>query len=71
VAPSIISLTLLPNLTARAVGRYFVTGEKFGACEAANIGLISIVADDVPATLAGWAASIGKGSPQALAAPRR
>jgi enoyl-CoA hydratase len=53
VAPSIISLTLLPKLTARAVGRYFVTGEKFGAREAANIGLISIVADDVPATLAG------------------
>ena len=38
VAPSIISLTLLPKMTARAAGRYFVTGEKFGADDAAAIG---------------------------------
>ncbi len=38
VAPSIISLTLLPKMSARAAGRYFVTGEKFGADEAAEIG---------------------------------
>ena len=47
VAPSIISLTLLPKMTARAAGRYFVTGEKFGAAEAAEIGLITVAADDV------------------------
>ena len=47
VAPSIISLTLLPKMTARAAGRYFVTGEKFDADEAAEIGLITIAADDV------------------------
>ena len=41
VAPSIISLTLLPKMSARAAGRYFVTGEKFGADEAAEIGLIT------------------------------
>ena len=41
VAPSIISLTLLPKLTARAAGRYFVTGEKFGPTEAARIGLVT------------------------------
>ncbi|MGH3582784.1 MAG: enoyl-CoA hydratase family protein, partial [Mycobacterium sp.] len=40
VAPSIISLTLLPKMSARAAGRYFVTGEKFGAAEAQTIGLI-------------------------------
>ena len=49
VAPSIISLTLLPKMTARAAGRYFLTGEKFGAAEAASIGLITIAADDVEA----------------------
>ena len=38
VAPSIISLTLLPKMSARAAGRYFVTGEKFGADEAAEMG---------------------------------
>jgi enoyl-CoA hydratase len=70
VAPSIISLTLLPKMTARSAGRYFVTGEKFGATEAAEIGLITIAADDVDATVAAVAAEIGKGSPQGLAASK-
>jgi enoyl-CoA hydratase len=67
VAPSIISLTLLPKMTARAAGRYFLTGEKFGAAEAAEIGLITIAADDVDATVAALTAAIGKASPQGLA----
>ena len=70
VAPSIISLTLLPKMTARAAGRYFLTGEKFGAKEAADIGLISIAADDVDATVATLTADIGKASPQGLAASK-
>ncbi len=70
VAPSIISLTLLPKMTARSVGRYFVTGEKFGAAEAADIGLITLASDDVPATVAALTAEIAKGSPQGLAASK-
>jgi enoyl-CoA hydratase len=73
VAPSIISLTLLPKMTARAAGRYFLTGEKFDAAEAARIGLITIAADsadDAAATVAGLAADIAKGSPQGLAASK-
>jgi enoyl-CoA hydratase/carnithine racemase len=70
VAPSIISLTLLPKMTARASARYFLTGEKFGAAEAAEIGLITIAADDVSATVASLAADIGKASPQGLAASK-
>lgn len=70
VAPSIISLTLLPKLTARAAGRYFVTGEKFGAAEAAAIGLISVAAEDVGAEVAALTAAIAKGSPQGLAASK-
>jgi enoyl-CoA hydratase len=70
VAPSIISLTLLPKMTARAAGRYFLTGEKFGAAEAADIGLISIAADDVKATVASLTTAIGKASPQGLAASK-
>jgi enoyl-CoA hydratase len=70
VAPSIISLTLLPKMTARAAARYFLTGEKFGAEEAEDIGLISIAADDVDATVATLAAEIGKASPQGLAASK-
>ena len=67
VAPSIISLTLLPKMTARAAGRYFLTGEKFGAAEAADVGLITMAADDVDATVSELAAAIGKASPQGLA----
>jgi enoyl-CoA hydratase len=70
VAPSIISLTLLPKMTARAVGRYFLTGEKFGAADAADIGLVTIAADDVEATVAALTVSIGKASPQGLAASK-
>jgi enoyl-CoA hydratase/carnithine racemase len=70
VAPSIISLTLLPKMTARAAGRYFLTSEKFGAEEAASIGLITVAADDVDAAVSALAAEIGKGSPQGLAASK-
>ncbi|MGB8403333.1 MAG: enoyl-CoA hydratase family protein [Mycobacterium sp.] len=66
VAPSIISLTLLPKMTARSAGRYFVTGEKFDAAEAERIGLITVATDDVPATVAALATEIAKGSPQGL-----
>ena len=70
VAPSMISLTLLPKLDARAAGRYFVTGEKFGADEAARIGLITVASEDVEATVAALAAETAKGSPQGLAASK-
>ncbi|OBF40505.1 enoyl-CoA hydratase [Mycolicibacterium peregrinum] len=70
VAPSIISLTLLPKMSPRSAGRYFVTGEKFGAAEAAEIGLITQAADDVEAAVAALTAEIAKGSPQGLAASK-
>lgn len=70
VAPSIISLTLLPKMSARAAGRYFVTGEKFGADEAAEIGLVTIAADDVAVAVSELTAEIAKGSPQGLAASK-
>jgi enoyl-CoA hydratase len=70
VAPSIISLALLPKMTARAAGRYFLTGEKFGAAEAASVGLITIAADDVEATVSTLTAAIEKASPQGLAASK-
>jgi enoyl-CoA hydratase len=66
VAPAIISLTLLPKMTARAVGRYYLTGEKFGADEAERIGLVTVAADDVDATVATITAELGRGSPQGL-----
>lgn len=67
VAPSIISLTLLPKMTARAAGRYFVTGEKFGSATAAEMGLITVAADDVAAAISELTSAIALGSPQGLA----
>jgi enoyl-CoA hydratase len=70
VAPAIISLTLLPKLSARAAARYYLTGETFDATTAAAIGLITTAADDVDAAVAALVADIGRGSPQGLAASK-
>jgi enoyl-CoA hydratase len=70
VAPAIISLTLLPKMSARAAARYYLTGETFDAATAAAIGLITMAADDVRAAVASLVADIGRASPQALAASK-
>ncbi|ORA08108.1 enoyl-CoA hydratase family protein [Mycobacterium arosiense] len=70
VAPAIISLTLLPKLSARAAARYYLTGEKFDAAQAAEIGLITVAAEDVDATVDQLVFDIGRGSPQGLAASK-
>ena len=70
VAPAIISLTLLPKLSPRAAARFYLTGEKFTAAQAAEIGLITIAADDVAAAVDGLVADLGRGSPQGLAASK-
>jgi enoyl-CoA hydratase len=66
VAPAIITLTLLPKMTPRSAGRYFLTGEKFGADEAARIGLVTVATGDVAAAVAEITAELGRGSPQGL-----
>jgi enoyl-CoA hydratase len=70
VAPSIISLTLLPKMSPRAAARYYLTGEKFGAHEAAEIGLVTVATDDVEAAVAKVLDGVGRGSPQGLAASK-
>lgn len=70
VAPAIISLTLLPKLSARAAARYYLTGETFDAHQAAAIGLITTAAEDVDAAVATLVAEIARGSPQGLAASK-
>jgi enoyl-CoA hydratase len=70
VAPAIISLTLLPKMSARAAARYYLTGETFDAATAASIGLITMAADDVDAAVASLVADIGRGSPEGLAASK-
>ncbi|MEU6991516.1 enoyl-CoA hydratase family protein [Streptomyces sp. NPDC046465] len=51
VAPAVISLPLLPRLDPSAAYRWFLTGERFGAAEAARIGLLTAYATDLDATL--------------------
>jgi enoyl-CoA hydratase len=70
VAPAIISLTLLPKMSARAAARYYVTGETFDATTAAAIGLVTIATDYVDAAVASLVADIGRASPQGLAASK-
>ncbi|MGW0176979.1 enoyl-CoA hydratase family protein [Rhodococcus sp. NPDC003322] len=67
LAASIISLTVLPRISSRAAGRYFLTGEKFGSVEAEAIGLITAAADDVDATVTAWLRELTLASPQGLA----
>ena len=52
VAPAIITLTTLGRMTERAAGRYLLTGEKFDAATAADIGLITAAVDDLDAAAA-------------------
>jgi enoyl-CoA hydratase len=70
VAPAIISLTLLPKLSARAAARYYLTGETFDAGRAAEIGLITTATEDVDAEVDKLVSDIGRGSPQGLAASK-
>jgi enoyl-CoA hydratase len=74
LAPAVISLPLLPRIDARAAGRYYLTGEKFGAAEAARIGLVTLAADseeDVEARLAPVLDGLRRASPQGLAESKK
>ncbi|MFI1915434.1 enoyl-CoA hydratase family protein [Nocardia sp. NPDC020380] len=71
LAPFIISVTLLPRMSARAAARYFSTGETFDAAEAERVGLITVAADDPVAETARLCAELRKGAPQGLAESKR
>jgi enoyl-CoA hydratase len=71
VAPSIISLTVLPRLSSRAASRYFLTGETFGAAEAAALGLVTVAAEDLDKGLAELVGPLRLGSPQGLAESKK
>ncbi|EST39423.1 hypothetical protein N566_02080 [Streptomycetaceae bacterium MP113-05] len=66
-----ISLPLLPRVDPRAAGRYFLTGERFDAAEAARIGLVTAAADDVDQALEPVLDGLRRGSPQGLAESKR
>ncbi|WP_217206651.1 enoyl-CoA hydratase family protein [Streptomyces sp. AC550_RSS872] len=67
VAPAVISLPLLPRTDPRALARYYLTGERFGAPEAARIGLLTVAGEDVDAALTPVLDGLRRASPRALA----
>lgn len=70
LAPAVISMPLLPRMDPRAAGRYYLTGERFGAAEAARAGLLTEAAEDVDAALAPVLDGLRRASPQGLAASK-
>lgn len=71
LAPAVISMPLLPRMDPRAAGRYYLTGERFDAAEAARTGLVTLAADDVDAALEPVLDGLRKASPQGLAESKR
>ncbi|MGW0536032.1 enoyl-CoA hydratase family protein [Streptomyces sp. NPDC003032] len=71
VAPAVISLPLLPRLDANAASRYCLTGERFGAAEAARIGLVTAYASDVDAGLEPILDGLRRAAPGALAETKK
>lgn len=70
LAPAVISLPLLPRLDPRAAARYYLTGERFDAGEAARIGLVSLAGEDVDKALVPVLDGLRRASPQGLAASK-
>ncbi|MGW3017341.1 enoyl-CoA hydratase family protein [Streptomyces longwoodensis] len=74
VAPAVISLTLLDRVDPRALARYYLTGERFDAVEAARTGLLTAAAGDgeeVDAVLDPVLNGLRRSAPEALAETKR
>jgi methylglutaconyl-CoA hydratase len=71
VVPAIISLVTLPRLGHTRALELYLTGETFDGASAAEIGLVTAVADDVDAAVAEYVSRLRLGAPQALAATKR
>ncbi len=71
VAPAIISVPILARVPWSKLAAPFLTGETFGAGAALDMGLVTHVSDDVPATVAALVAGVSAGAPQAVAATKR
>ncbi|WP_405664883.1 enoyl-CoA hydratase family protein [Streptomyces sp. NBC_01166] len=70
LAPAVISLPLLPRLDPRAATRYYLTGERFDAVEAARTGVVTIAAEDVDKALVPVLDGLRRASPQGLKASK-
>ncbi|MEE1789613.1 enoyl-CoA hydratase family protein [Streptomyces sp. BE308] len=70
LAPAVISLTLRPRLDPAAASRYYLTGERFDATEAARTGLVTLAAEDVDKALVPVLDGLRRASPQGLMASK-
>jgi enoyl-CoA hydratase len=71
ITPFGVSLTFLTRVSPRAGARYVLTGEKFDAPTAQEIGLVTVAADDTDAAIGQLCAALALASPQALADSKR
>ncbi|MEY7971230.1 enoyl-CoA hydratase family protein [Saccharomonospora xinjiangensis] len=72
VVPAVISVPVLPRLNARAAHELFLTGEKFDARRAGEIGLLNaaVPVDELDAAVDRYVTSLTLGGPTALAATK-
>ncbi|WP_423463929.1 enoyl-CoA hydratase-related protein [Promicromonospora sp. MS192] len=72
LAPSVISLAVLPRMTPRAASRTFLTGAPFTAAEAAAGGLVTaaVPAESLDVEVADVLGGLAAGDPQGLAATK-
>ena len=68
LAPAVISLTVLPRLTSRGAAETFLTGRKFGAADAAAMGLVTraVAPEALDDEVARVCADLAEGHPQGL-----
>lgn len=71
VAAAIISVPILRRVSGLRLASAFLTGEQFSAAHACDVGLVTHVSHDVPATVAELCAGIRMGAPAAVAATKR
>jgi enoyl-CoA hydratase/carnithine racemase len=71
VAPAIISVPILQRVPWTRLAAPFLTGETFDAATALDMGLVTHVSDDVPATVQTLVRGVLAGAPGAVAATKR
>jgi methylglutaconyl-CoA hydratase len=69
--PATIGPYVVQAIGERAARRYFLTGERFGAATARELGLLHEVAEDLEAAVARHVEALLLGGPQALAATKK
>jgi len=71
VAPAIIAVPILRRVAPGRIAAAMLTGERFDAAEARDIGLVTHVTSDVVETVDEICAGVLRGAPDAVAATKR